>query len=224
VSVKLNSSDFQKGGFTNEESLQVVEWLNECGVDLLEVSGGNYEQVALWGLDGDGKTANTEESAAKRESTRQREAYFLEYAKEIRRVAKMPLMVTGGFRSRQAMQQAIQSGDCDLIGLGRPLCTHTDFSAKLLSGEVDMAPRYEDSVKLGSGYFDVHSPSNLIRTINTMGQQAFYYVQLLRIGRGLEPNLNLKPLPGIMQHLSNEIRCGLRIKPFQREVPSTRQT
>lgn len=223
VSVKLNSSDFQKGGFTNEESLQVVEWLNECGVDLLEVSGGNYEQVALWGLDGGGNTANTEESAAKRESTRQREAYFLEYAKEIRRVAKMPLMVTGGFRSRQAMQNAIQSGDCDLIGLGRPLCTHTDFSAKLLSGEVDTAPRYEDTVKLGEGYWDAHSPNGLIRTLNTMGQQAFYYVQLLRIGRGQGANVDLRPMPAIMQHMSNEMRAGRRIKPFQKEVTPTKK-
>ncbi len=223
VSVKLNSSDFQKGGFSNEDCLQVVEWLNECGVDLLEISGGNYEQVALWGLDGEGDSANSEATAVKRESTQKREAYFLEYAKEIRRVANMPLMVSGGFRSRTAMEQAIQSGDCDLIGLGRPLCTHTDFPAKLLSGEVDVAPRYEDTVQIGKGYFGLHSPNNLIRTLNTMGQQGFYYVQLLRMGRGLDPDLNLKPLAAIMQNMSNEMRAGRAIKPFQKEVPSTRQ-
>lgn len=223
VSVKLNSSDFQKGGFTNEDCLQVVDWLNECGVDLLEISGGNYEQVALWGLDGDGDDANSEASAFKRASTQKREAYFLEYAKEIRRVAKMPLMVSGGFRSRQAMENAIQSGDCDLIGLGRPLCTHTDFPAKLLNGEVDEAPRFEDSVKLGEGYWGLHSPNNLIRTLNTMGQQGFYYVNLLRMGAGLEPDLNMRPLTAMMKNLANEMSSGRRIKAFQKEVPSTRQ-
>ena len=223
VSVKLNSSDFQKGGFSNEDCLQVVEWLNECGVDLLEISGGNYEQVALWGLDGDGDSANNEATAIKRESTQKREAYFLEYAKEIRRVANMPLMVSGGFRSRTAMQQAIESGDCDLIGLGRPLCTHTDFPQQLLDGVIETAPRFEDSVQVGQGVLGLHSPYDLIRTLNTMGQQGFYYVQLLRIGRGLEPNTHLKPLSAIMQNMTNEMRAGRAIKAFQKEVPSTRQ-
>ena len=223
VSVKLNSSDFQKSGFTNEDCLQVVEWLNECGVDLLEISGGNYEQVALWGLDGEGDNANPEASELKRESTRKREAYFLEYAKQIRQVAKMPLMVSGGFRTRTAMEQAIESGDCDVIGLGRPLCTHTNFPARLLSGEVEEAPRFEDSVQIGEGKLGLHSPFNLIRTLNTMGQQGFYYVNLLRIGRGLEPNTELGPLSAIWQNMRNEISAGRRIKPFQKEVPATRK-
>ena len=216
VSVKLNSSDFQKGGFSNEDCLQVVEWLIEAGVDLLEVSGGNYESLALWDLDGDSDT-----QSEKRESTQKREAYFMDYAAQIRRVAKMPLMVTGGFRSRAAMHQAINSGDCDLIGLGRPLCTHTDFPKKLLSGEVDEAPRFEDSVQLGEGRWGVHSPIELIRTINTLGQQGFYYVQLLRMGAGLEPDLKLHPLKAIYQNMSNELKTGRRIKPFQKEVPAT---
>jgi len=214
VSVKLNSSDFQKGGFSNEDCLQVVEWLNETGVDLLEISGGNYEQVALWGLE-------QEDESGKRASTRKREAYFMDYAAAIRRVAKMPLMVTGGFRTRGAMHEAINSGDCDVIGLGRPLCTHTDFAKQLLEGTVDEAPRFEDTVQMGEGYWGAHSPKNLIRTINTMGQQGFYYVQLLRLGRGEEPDLKLGTLSAIRQNLSNEIRAGMRIKAFQKEVPST---
>ncbi|MDX1497955.1 MAG: NADH:flavin oxidoreductase/NADH oxidase family protein [Salinisphaeraceae bacterium] len=224
VSVKLNSSDFQKGGFSNEDCLQVVEWLNECGVDLLEISGGNYEQVALWGLDGEGDNANEEATALKRESTRKREAYFLEYAKEIRRVAKMPLMVSGGFRSRQAMRNAIESGDCDVIGLGRPLCTHPNFPKDLLEGRVEEAPRYEDSVQLGEGFWGLHSSSNLIRTMNTMGQQGFYYVNLLRMGAGQPVDTNMHPLAAMAKNLSNEIRTGRRIKPFQREVTSTKIT
>lgn len=224
VSLKLNSSDFQKGGFSNEECLQVVEWLNERGVDLLEVSGGNYEQVALWGLDGEGDSASTEETELKRESTRKREAYFLEYAKDIRRVAKMPLMVTGGFRTRQAMHNAIESGDCDVIGLGRPLCTHTDFSQQLLDGRVDEAPRFEDTLQLGTGKLGLHSPFNLIRTLNTMGQQGFYYVNLRRLGEGLEADTSMGVLSAVTRNLGHEIRAGMRIKPFQKEVPSTRHT
>ena len=52
VSVKLNSADFQKGGFAFEDSLQVARWLEEAGVDLIEISGGTYEQPKLMGLEG----------------------------------------------------------------------------------------------------------------------------------------------------------------------------
>jgi 2,4-dienoyl-CoA reductase-like NADH-dependent reductase (Old Yellow Enzyme family) len=71
ISVKLNSSDFQQGGFSNEDCLQVVKWLGEASVDLIEISGGNYEKPAMMG------------SGAK-ESTVRREAYFLEYAQLIK--------------------------------------------------------------------------------------------------------------------------------------------
>ena len=52
VAIKLNSDDFRKGGFNNEECLRVVEWLNDASVDLLEISGGTYEQPRLLGSEG----------------------------------------------------------------------------------------------------------------------------------------------------------------------------
>ena len=87
ISVKLNSSDFVKGGFTLEESVQVVQWLNDAGVDLLEVSGGTYEQLEFF---------RQHDAAEVRDSTREREAMFLEYAKSIKAVARMPIMVARG--------------------------------------------------------------------------------------------------------------------------------
>jgi hypothetical protein len=99
VSVKLNSDDFRKGGFSHADCLQVVELLNAAGIDLLEISGGTYEQPRLLGVEG-----RSEDAVQVRSSTRVREAYFLEYAEAIRRVATMPLMVTGGFRTREGME------------------------------------------------------------------------------------------------------------------------
>ena len=87
VSVKLNSADFQRGGFSEDESRDVVAALAGEGLDLIEISGGNYESPAMSG------------SAAA--STRDREAYFLDYARTVRQLAgDVPLAVTGGFRSR----------------------------------------------------------------------------------------------------------------------------
>ena len=51
ISVKLNSADFQKGGFTPDESIQVAQMLENAGVDIIEISGGTYEQPKLIGVD-----------------------------------------------------------------------------------------------------------------------------------------------------------------------------
>ncbi len=141
VALKLNSDDFRKGGFSHAECLRVVQWLNDEALDLLEVSGGSYEQPRLIGAEG-----RTEDAVPVRPSTRAREAYFLDYAAAIRRVARMPLMVTGGFRSRAAMEAALEA-DCDVIGLGRPLCCQPDFPRRLLAREVDSIERIEDRLR-----------------------------------------------------------------------------
>lgn len=184
VALKLNSSDFQKGGFTNEESLQVVRWLNNCSLDLLEVSGGTYEQPRLIGAIGDERTAA---DVPKAESTRRREAYFLEYAAAIRKVATMPMMVTGGFRTREGMEQAMLEDEIDVIGLGRPLCTDPDVPKRLLAGEISTLPSYERKLRWGPGVFGPTSKVILFKAVNLLGQQGWYYQQIARISDGMEP-------------------------------------
>ena len=130
VSVKLNSADFQKGGFTLEECTRVASWLGEAGLDLLEISGGTYEQLALLGHHGEESTYQ----APKRESTKRREAYFLDYAVAIREATSIPLMVTGGFRSRALMEQAVGQGELEMIGMARPLCVDVDIPRRLIEG------------------------------------------------------------------------------------------
>lgn len=157
VSVKLNSSDFQKGGFTHDECLQVARWLDEAGIDLIELSGGNYEQLSMGGAE------NEVDVLPVKESTRSREAYFLSYAESVRlAVRNTPLMVTGGFRSRAAMDAALAEGAASVIGLGRPLCSAPDAPAKLL--DRTRATCAEDDGKLSVG--------------TTLG---YYYMQLTRL-------------------------------------------
>jgi len=97
VAVKLNSADFQRGGFDAADARAVVEMLNPLPIDLLELSGGSYEAPAMQGEARDGRTLA-------------REAYFLEFAKELATVARMPLMVTGGIRRLPVVQQVLDSG------------------------------------------------------------------------------------------------------------------
>jgi 2,4-dienoyl-CoA reductase-like NADH-dependent reductase (Old Yellow Enzyme family) len=97
VGVKLNSADFQRGGFDAADASEVIGMLNPLGVDLVELSGGSYEAPAMQGQTRDGRTLK-------------REAYFLEFAQQIAKTAKMPLMVTGGIRRREVAEHVIESG------------------------------------------------------------------------------------------------------------------
>ncbi len=144
VGIKLNSADFQRGGFTEEESMHVVKTLSEIGMDFIEISGGTYEATAMMGTDNAGtdKDAKKKDTAASeagsepvKESTRQREAYFLEYARKVRELVKVPLLLTGGFRSRGALEAAIAEGHIVLAVMWRPYAEDPDIAQKFLAGE-----------------------------------------------------------------------------------------
>eukprot|EP00003_Mantamonas_plastica_P006989 TRINITY_DN1578_c0_g3_i1.p1 TRINITY_DN1578_c0_g3~~TRINITY_DN1578_c0_g3_i1.p1 ORF type:complete len:179 (+),score=44.67 TRINITY_DN1578_c0_g3_i1:259-795(+) len=132
IGVKLNSADFLRGGFEADDSLQVIEMLDKAGVDLLEISGGTYEKfVAFRHQDLSLFTG------LPRESSRRRESHFLEFSEAAREhVTEMKLMVTGGFVSTQGMIDAIESGDCDVVGVARAITLDRKFAEKAVNGEM----------------------------------------------------------------------------------------
>ncbi|VVM74563.1 NADH oxidase [Pseudomonas fluorescens] len=165
VGIKLNSADFQHGGFTEEESMATIHALAEAGIDLIEISGGTYEAPAMsGGLE-----------ATKKASTVAREAYFLEFAEKVRATINVPLMVTGGFRSVAAMNAALRSKALDVIGLARLLAIDPEAPAALLQGE-DSAQR-------------VRPITTGIKQIDQMGvmEILWYTLQLKRIASGGDP-------------------------------------
>ncbi len=172
ISIKLNSADFQRGGFTEEESLDLIRVLSDVGMDLIEISGGTYEAPVMTGI-------NTSKEPIK-ESTIQREAYFLEFAEKARKVCTTALAVTGGFRSADGMAQAISSGAVDFVGLARLLAIEPDAPNKILSGSTIQIVQ---PIKTGLGMVD---KMGLMET-------AWYSAQLKRIGKGKAPNINLSP-------------------------------
>ena len=178
ISVKLNSADFQKGGFDFDDSLTVAKWLADAGVDLLEISGGTYEQPRLLNLDG---VEPIEEQSLAR-STLAREAYFIDFAKAMREELSIPIMVTGGLRRREVMNHVLETGGADMIGLGRPLCVDADGPNRLLNGEDELA-RYEDNLSLLPGWLMWLTRFNAVRTINSFATQFWFYEQIANIGR-----------------------------------------
>ncbi|MBF6331600.1 nitroreductase family deazaflavin-dependent oxidoreductase [Nocardia transvalensis] len=173
VGIKLNSADFQRGGFTEDESRAVVERLAAEQLDLIEISGGSYESPAMMGR------------SSRSASTRAREAYFLEYAETVRRsAAAVPLAVTGGFRSRTAMAAAIESGACDVVGVGRPAAVIPTAAADLLTDGTDALRPPVISLGLRGRLAGVRS----LKAFDGALDLQWHTDQLHRLGSGLDPD------------------------------------
>ncbi len=162
LAVKLNSADFQRGGFESDDSLKVISMLERERVELLEISGGNYEAPQMMAT-----------RDAPSSSTLAREAYFLDFARQARALTKMKLMVTGGFRSRSVMESALESGALDVIGMGRPIALEPDLPKRLLDGSAEQA-RF--------------TPKRFwIRKFESLADTAYAWWQMNRVAHGQQP-------------------------------------
>jgi 2,4-dienoyl-CoA reductase-like NADH-dependent reductase (Old Yellow Enzyme family) len=205
ISVKLNSADFQKGGFSFEDSQTVAGWLDQAGVDLIEISGGTYEQPKMANIQGLEPVFDPTLS----KSTREREAFFARFAPEIRRHAKRAkLMVTGGFRTAKGMADAITHDGVDLIGIGRPLCVYPAAPAALLRGELAGFESVEHRLRLGRGLLGPQSPITMIKAINGLGAMTWYNEQQLRMADGLAPDPKMNFFKAFLRAYSRESRVA----------------
>ena len=166
IGIKINSADFQNGGFTELESLEVIRLLENEGIDLIEISGGTYEKPAM--IQGDRK-----------KSTIAREAYFLDYIEKARKLIKTPLLLTGGIRSVSVMEKALKDGNLDFIGLARPFCLYPNLANQVFDGSVK---RFETPI-----------PNIGIKFLDKLGgvELPWYELQIQRIGKGKSPKTNL---------------------------------
>lgn len=170
VAVKINSADFQRGGFSEDDARQVVQWLNPLGVDLVELSGGSYEAPAMQGEARDGRTLA-------------REAYFAEFARDIRQVAAMPVMVTGGIR-RLAVANAVVASGVDMVGIATALTLAPDLPAQWQRGS-DPAP--------------VLAPMTWKnKALASLANMAVVKFQLRRLSQGRQPQPAVSPLRALI--------------------------
>jgi 2,4-dienoyl-CoA reductase-like NADH-dependent reductase (Old Yellow Enzyme family) len=166
IGIKINSADFQRGGFSEEESMEVIDLLGAEGMDLIEISGGTYEVSAMMG-------------SGKKQSTVEREAYFMDYIVKARKRIATPLMLTGGFRSTAAMCSALENKELDVIGLARPFALYPDLANQLLDGSI--------------GRVEVPEVRTKVRMIDKLGflDVIWHSVQLERMAQGKDPDPGL---------------------------------
>ncbi|HWV05555.1 NADH:flavin oxidoreductase/NADH oxidase family protein [Ralstonia sp.] len=171
VAVKLNSADFQRGGFSPDDAKQVVELLNPLGVDLVELSGGSYEVPAMQGHARDGRTLA-------------REAYFLEFARDIAAIARMPLMVTGGIRRRAVAEQVVDSG-VDMVGIATALSIDPNLPRDWAGGK-NSAPMLQPITWKN-------------KALGALANMAVVKFQLNRLSEGRKTDPRVSPLRALIQ-------------------------
>ncbi|GAA5909848.1 uncharacterized protein JCM6883_003114 [Sporobolomyces salmoneus] len=147
LGVKLNASDYIKGGLTEDDALENVKWIAQHGgFDFIEISGGSYEAPEFLSM---------------KPSTSRREAFFAEFSSRAYRLlsdeldlASLPtpkplVLLTGGFRTRSGMRQALETPVSDLIGIGRPAAVDPHFANKILDTTIPdheaKLPKYDPS-------------------------------------------------------------------------------
>ncbi len=184
VGLKLNSADFQKGGFDESDSIQVVQKMSELGMDFIEISGGNYESP---------------EMLSTKESTQKREAFFLDYAEKARAVSQVPLIITGGFRSENAMNDALQSGHLDFVGVVRPLALVPDLPNKIQNGTYQTVTTH----RIQTGCKAVDSK------VGAVLEMDWYMAQMALIGNGKSPNPELSAWKVLAKTLWENGKAGL---------------
>jgi 2,4-dienoyl-CoA reductase-like NADH-dependent reductase (Old Yellow Enzyme family) len=165
IGIKLNSADFQKGGFSEEESMEVVKILSKEGIDLIEISGGTYEAPAMMGK--------------RKNSTIIREVYFMDYIEKARKITNTPLMLTGGFRTTSVMKDAIASNQLDIIGIARPFAVYPNIGNEIFN---ESRINFDTEIKK-TGVKGIDGAMNII----------WYESQIKRLGKGKVPKPDLNP-------------------------------
>ncbi len=190
VGLKLNSADFQRGGFDADDSKQVVEWFNGHGLDFVELSGGSYESPAMQG--------NPQEG-----STGEREAYFVGFARDITKVADMPIMVTGGITKLSVAEAALEH---DAQGFGVELLG----IARAMASDPDLPDHWS-----GRHNVDVALPqvgwSN--KSLTGLATMALTKAQIERMAVGKEPGMGGWPVKAL---IADQMRAAKRAKNYRK--------
>jgi 2,4-dienoyl-CoA reductase-like NADH-dependent reductase (Old Yellow Enzyme family) len=184
VAVKLNSADFQRGGFDTDDAARVIAMLEPLGVDLVELSGGSYESPAMAGRPTDGRSAA-------------REAYFLELAAELAKTSRLPLMLTGGISSRETAEQVLASG-VELVGMATAIAVTPELPNRWREGR-------EATERLKPVTWSD-------KTLASAASMALVRHQMRRITRGKHPSGKTHPVHALVSDQRNQRRALRRYR------------
>lgn len=117
IGIKINSTDKLEGGLTTDDALQIVQLLDETSVDLIDISGGTYFPGA----------------ASSSEGTSSSDPYFIDFSRQAKQITSIPIMLTGGFETRDQATKVLSDGSADAISLARAMVLNASLANTWLS-------------------------------------------------------------------------------------------
>jgi FMN oxidoreductase CC3083 (imported) len=178
IGIKINSTDFKEDGLTEEDSLKTIIELANLGLDFVEISGGTYERPAMMG--------------ATSKSTNQ--VFFAEYSKKLKQKIEIPVVVTGGIRSINAMNTLLNDNTTDFIGIARPLSIDPNIPNKIKQGTYTIV----ETTRVSTGV------KKLDKIFGSLLGIVYYQVLMQNIAKGKEPKATKNAWPSLIQAVYNQ--------------------
>ena len=178
IGIKINSTDFKEDGLTEEDSLKTIIELANLGLDFVEISGGTYERPAMMG--------------ATSKSTNQ--VFFAEYSKKLKQKIEIPVVVTGGIRSINAMNTLLNDSTTDFIGIARPLTIDPNIPNKIKQGTYTIV----ETTRVSTGV------KKLDKIFGSLLGIVYYQVLMQNIAKGKEPKATKNAWPSLIQAVYNQ--------------------
>ena len=178
IGIKINSTDFKEDGLTEEDSLKTIIELANLGLDFVEISGGTYERPAMMG--------------ATSKSTNQ--VFFAEYSKKLKQKIEIPVVVTGGIRSINAMNTLLNNNTTDFIGIARPLSIDPNIPNKIKQGTYTIV----ETTRVSTGV------KKLDKIFCSLLGIVYYQVLMQNIAKGKEPKATKNAWPSLIQAVYNQ--------------------
>lgn len=178
IGIKINSTDFKEDGLTEEDSLKTIIELANLGLDFVEISGGTYERPAMMG--------------ATSKSTNQ--VFFAEYSKKLKQKIEIPVVVTGGIRSINAMNTLLNDNTTDFIGIARPLTIDPNIPNKIKQRTYTIV----ETTRVSTGV------KKLDKIFGSLLGIVYYQVLMQNIAKGKEPKATKNAWPSLIQAVYNQ--------------------
>ena len=178
IGIKINSTDFKEDGLTEENSLKTIIELANLGLDFVEISGGTYERPAMMG--------------ATSKSTNQ--VFFAEYSKKLKQKIEIPVVVTGGIRSINAMNTLLNDNTTDFIGIARPLTIDPNIPNKIKQGTYTIV----ETTRVSTGV------KKLDKIFGSLLGIVYYQVLMQNIAKGKEPKATKNAWLSLIQAVYNQ--------------------
>ena len=173
IGIKINSTDFKEAGLTEEDSLETIVELANLGLDFVEISGGTYERPAMMGAT----------------STSSNKVFFAEYSKKLKQKVNIPVIVTGGIRSINAMNTLLNDNTTDFIGIARPLTIDPNIPNKIKQGTYTIV----ETTRISTGV------KKLDKIFGSLLGIVYYQVLMQNIAKGKEPKATKNAWPSLIQ-------------------------